>query len=508
MRAIAASACLLSLMGCMEVPIADADDRPASYALADPGVTHLGRLLSRHAPDAVGSGFAVLSSGRDALLALHGLASVSQKTLDVQYYIWRKDDTGRALLATLLQAADRGVRVRMLLDDWEPSWTDDELATLDAHPNFEVRLYNPSVSRSNRFLSVLLDFPRITHRMHNKAFIADNVAAIVGGRNIGDRYFSVSGDANFRDLGLFAAGQITRGVSESFDAYWNSPWSLRLQDIGYRDRTPGALGAMARQLEQPLHTAGDIPLRQSAFMAPHDRVEARFSRLIWAESAVVAVDPPDKPATSRATVLRELQDELVDNVDRELLIEVAYLVPRSFGVEALCHLARRGIRLHVLTNSLESSDAVTTYAGYQDSRKQLLRCGIDLYEMRGDGGMVERDRSALGANYSAHLHSKAAVGDNRHVFVGSFNADPRSVNLNTEIALLIDSPALAEEVSGFIRDGMSPLNAYRVSLEGEALVWHSAERGHPVASREEPGRTFWRGLYSDLLSILPIEGQL
>ena len=491
------------------MPVPDPAGRPASHALAEPGATGLGRLLGQHGPEEPGaSGFAVLSSGRDALLALHGLAALSEKTLDVQYYIWRKDDTGRLLLGALLDAALRGVRVRMLLDDWEPSWTDHELAALDAHPNFEVRLYNPRVSRSNRFLSVLFDFPRITHRMHNKAFIADNVVAVVGGRNISDAYFSVSGDANFRDLDLYAAGDITRRVSDSFDAFWNSPWSLRIDDVRYRGRAPVDPATMARRLDQPLHTAGEIPLRQAAIAPPQDRVKARFSRLIWAESAVVAVDSPDKPATDRGRVLGELQDRMVAHLDRELLIEVAYLIPRRLGVEALCRLARDGIGIRVLTNSIASSDAVATYAGYQGFRKPLLKCGIELYEMREEGGMVERDRQALGPKRSAHLHSKAAVGDGRYVFVGSFNADPRSVNLNTEIALLIDSPPLAEEVAEFIREGMSPTNAFRVYLDDDALVWDVSEGGRPVVSREEPGRTFWRGLYSDLLSILPIEGQL
>lgn len=457
--------------------------------------------------DPAASAFALLSSGRDALATLLDLAACCERSLDLQYYIWRKDDTGRLLMSVLIEAADRGVRVRVLLDGWEPSWTDTEIAALSTHDNLEVRLFNPTLSRRHSVLNLLRNPARITHRMHNKSFVADRAVAVVGGRNVSDLYFSVCADGNYRDLDVVAAGAVVAPVADSFEAYWTSAWA---QPVAPRPRlalSPVDLAGMRELVRVRLESAGQVPLEPRPG-EPLQRLRSRLSCMVRADAADVTADPPSKAATSEPTLLREVRRKLADRLDSELLIESAYLIPRGRGLKALSRLARLGIRVRILTNSLESSDAATTYAGYQRYRRRLLRHGVQLHELRGRGGAGEGDREALGDDVSAKLHSKAAVIDGRYVMIGSFNADPRSVNLNTEIALLIDSPTLAGQVTAFIEDGMQAERAYRLALRRGRLVWHAREGGRDVVLRREPGRTFWRSLWVLLLSLLPIDDQL
>lgn len=480
---------------------APATDAPARQAQP----AGLGRLLLHHAGERDGSGFALLTSGRDALLALHDLAAASERTLDLQYYIWRKDDAGRLLMSALLQAADRGVRVRILLDGWEPSWSDDEIAELSAHRNLEIRLFNPALGRRNRLLDLLRDPGRVNHRMHNKAFIADGAVAVVGGRNVSDRYFAIRSDGNYRDLDLFVAGPLVTRVTASFEAFWGSRWSV--------SPAPGVgcskeLTAFRESLRVRLETAGEHPLATPPG-TPVDRLAARLPALIWADAAYLAVDPPSKAATSEPSLLREVRRRLSGTLDTELLVESAYFIPRGEALRALCRLAGSGVRIRVLTNSLQSSDAATTYAGYRRIRPRLLRCGVELYELQGPGGLAEEDHRILGRTTSAKLHSKAAVIDGRYVIVGSFNADARSVNLNTEIAFLIDSPELAGQVAGFIGAGMAGDVAYRPALRDGRIAWRAEDPGGGERElRREPGWTVWRGLWLRLLSILPIDDQI
>lgn len=467
--------------------------------------TSLRELLQRHAEERDGSGFALLSSGRDALLALHDLAAASERTLDLQYYIWRKDDSGRLLMSALLQAADRGVRVRILLDGWEPSWSIDEIAGLSAHRNLEIRLFNPALGRRGRFLDLLRNPGRINHRMHNKAFIADDMVAVVGGRNVSDRYFAIRSDGNYRDLDLFVTGPLVTRVTASFEAFWGSRWSVSPASgaVGVED-----LAAVRATLQVGLETAGEYPLGTPAG-TPVDRLAARLPELVWADAAYLAVDPPSKTATSEPSLLREVRRRLSGTLDSELLVESAYFIPRGEALRALCRLAVNDVRIRVLTNSLQSSDAATTYAGYRRIRPRLLRCGVELYELQGPGGLAQEDHRILGDATSAKLHSKAAVIDRRYVLVGSFNADPRSVKLNTEIALLIDSPELAGQVAQFIGAGMAGDVAYRPELRDARLVWCAQQPGGGECElRREPGWTMWRGLWLRLLSILPIDEQI
>jgi cardiolipin synthase C len=344
--------------------------------------------------------------------------------------------------------------------------------------------------------------------MHNKLFIADNVVAITGGRNIGNRYFSADEAANYRDLDLLAAGPIARALSRSFDDFWNSAWSISVSLLDDGRESRAELRQFAEVLKRSAAaSSGELPATGPDFN-PVRYAESVFSELIWSANAAVVADRPDKLRTKNSRLLDELGARLAGDMTSRLLIESAYVIPERRGVEALCRLVKRGISVRLLTNSLASTDAITAYSAYRKYRKPLLQCGIELYEMRPNAAFVAEDWTWADASSSANLHSKAAVIDGRYVFIGSFNVDPRSVYLNTEIALLVDSQPLARETARFIKGGMSNENAWRLTLEDGEIVWHTRENGMALRLTEEPGTSLWQQIVTGLIALLPIERQL
>ncbi|MEQ8816276.1 MAG: phospholipase D family protein [Thalassobaculum sp.] len=460
----------------------------------------LQRLCRRHLPDGGGSGFTLLSTGPAAFLTLHGLTVAAERTLDVQYYLWEDDGSGRRLLTALLDAADRGVRVRLLLDDIGAPSSDPELARLDAYPNVEIRLYNPFPHRFGLVFALLFQSRRVTRRMHNKAFVADRVAAVVGGRNVGDRYFEFDPRRNFRDLDLFAAGPVVEQVAQSFDAFWDSSWSRPVGAIDRgRWRLADVRSTVRRGLRRRILRAGAGPYPGNVglqWRSYRSLVRDRFARLVVAERATVLVDAPDKPETGEPRLLESLLARIEQGPVSELLLESAYFVPARHGVSLLSHLARSGVRVRVMTNSAASGEVAVAHAAYRKYRRPLLRAGVELYELRADSAV----------DWGLNLHTKAAVIDRRRVFVGSLNMDPRSAVLNTEIGLLVDSEELAAQVAAFIEDGMSPARSYRAVLDDGRLAWLVGE--DPQPTRREPGASRWWLLLVRLLALLPIERQV
>jgi putative cardiolipin synthase len=484
------------------------EHRRVSTALSasDVAATSLGRFFAGPAASHPGaSGFELVVSGREAFVGRYALAARAAQTIDVQYFIWEADQSGRLLLTALLDAADRGVRVRLLLDDLHLEGRDAELAALDAHPNVEVRLFNPFVGRATHVFDFVLDFARVNHRMHNKAFIVDNAVAAVGGRNIGDVFFAVGGESNFRDIDLFATGPIVSRISESFDAFWNSAWAGSIRRVAHERPDPGAIRAMVKPAE-PLDTP------DPAFPFARDLAPARLgsfvrnlpARLIWGEASLLA-DRPDKPATSAPGVLEGLRAE-AGKPRRDLLLESAYFVPARSGVERLCKLVAEGVDLRVLTNSAATNDELAAFAGYAKHREALLRCGVELDELRSDADFIKKHWRWLKGHSTAVLHTKAAVFDHRKVLIGSFNMDPRSAYLNTELALLVDSAALAAKVTAFIEEGRAPENAYHLALDADGrLIWTARQGGTMLRLDAEPDIGLWKSLGADLISILPID---
>lgn len=470
------------------------------------GATRLGRLCRRFVAEPGRSGFTLIPSGPEAFATLHGLAVAAQRSLDVQYYLWEEDGSGRRLLSALLDAADRGVAVRLLLDDIGAPRSDPGLARLDAYPNVEIRLYNPFPRRFGLVFGLLFQARRVSRRMHNKAFVADRTAAVVGGRNVGDRYFEYDRRANFRDLDLFAAGPVVRRVAETFDAFWDSPWSrpIRAIDRG-RWRLADVRATVRRGLRRRIRQDGD-GLHPPAHDFPRRAFRAllrdRFARLVVAEDARVVVDAPDKVETGEPRLLEQLLAALDGPPMRELLLESAYFIPARLGTELLCRLARSGVAVKVLTNSAASGEVAIAHAAYRKYRRPLLRAGVELYELRARAAIGPADG---GDGREVNLHTKAAVIDRRDVFVGSLNVDPRSARLNTEIGLLVRSPELAGQVAAWIAEGMRPDRAYEAVLDRGRLAWR-VDGGPP--QRAEPGASVWRLLARRLLGLLPVERQV
>jgi putative cardiolipin synthase len=491
-----------------------ADDPPKDYprtqsaAFEDHRSTAIGRHLARASALHPGeSGFAILRDGRPAFTSRVALAGLAEKTLDVQYYIWEADTTGRILAEHLMRTADRGVRVRVLLDDINLKGRDAVIASLDAHPNIKIRLFNPFAHRSARALDFIADFDRINHRMHNKLMVMDNAVAIVGGRNIGDHYFQVHTEANFRDLDIAAGGPVVREISSVFDHFWNGEWSVPIGALVGRPYTQEDLLA-ARAAMRETMAADDYPypLDQDVtdLRAGLEKILADF---IWAPGKIVWDDPETIQATGSTSRMQEALSRRVQHLEKELLIESAYLVIRDRGVEAVETLQERGVRVRILTNSLASNDVLAAHAGYAKRRKALVENGVELYELRPDAGSIKQ--RILSGRSKAALHTKAIVFDRKDVFIGSFNLDPRSGDINTEAGLYVESPELAAQVIAYTDEGVLPENSYRVLLdEEEDLVWVTENEGREVRYEKDPRSTFWQRSVSSVIRVLPIEGQL
>lgn len=526
--------CALLLAACSTLPPATSLDRPVSHALAAPQTTPLGRSLAPlEAAHPGQSGFRLLTDGTDALQMRIALARATTKTLDLQYYIAAQDTTGRLLLAAALHAADRGVRVRMLVDDLNFDDSRQLMAALATHPSIEMRVFNPfgstheSVFARTEDLFTRID--RFSHRMHNKAMIADDEVAIVGGRNLGDEYFSASPTLQFRDLDVLAAGPIVDDVSASFDTFWNSAGAYPLATLDrhrYTTKDLNTVREMLRAHWRAQASAVDAKPHDAEPLASriaHDRLG-----LVWADASLSA-DSPRKATAPQAPYLSPPMHGLAEQLrgaDHEVLILSPYFVPHDAGVQLLRELTQRGVRVVVLTNSMASTDAIAVQAGYSPYRVPLLKSGVELYEYEPLQREHSRYFAGSGSNSRASLHAKAYVIDRRTLVIGSLNFDPRSAHLNTELALFIDSAPLAGEVAQLIDHAMSPSVCYHVQLATPAETEKLRSLGSPVSgltwTGDEPSPTgpylrtwsldpeagFMRNALTGLFLMLPIDSQL
>jgi putative cardiolipin synthase len=500
--------CLLIflLTGCAGLP--SLQDRPRSTADLDTGATRLGQALSAGNLAHPGkSGVYALADGRNAFAARVLLAQAAERTLDVQYYIWHKDMTGTLLLAALREAADRGVRVRLLLDDQGTSGLDTLLSALDAHPAIEVRLFNPFALRSVRALGYLTDFSRANRRMHNKSFTADSQVAIVGGRNVGDAYFGAADDVLFADLDVMAIGPVVSEVSRDFDRYWNSSSSYPVGGLLPK------VGAAA--LEQLSAAAADIvssaqamayvrAWRGSVFAS--DLLGGRLA-FEWAVTRMVSDDPAKGlgSAEPRTLVVNKLKKKMGEPVS-ELNLVSPYFVPTAAGVDALVQLVQSGVKVRLLTNSLEATDVAAVHAGYAKHRGALLEAGVSLYEFRRLTQASARRRTlGLRGSSASSLHSKTFSVDRARIFVGSFNFDPRSAGLNTEMGFVIESPVLAKRIFAAFNERMAE-EAYEVRLGANRQLYWLERRGKAVLRHDvEPGTSLRERASVFVMSVLPIE---
>jgi len=501
----------LLIMGCQNQP--SLENRTMTSAFADTDGTRLGRAI---APDAARnqgkSGIYALPEPGDAFAARALLAAAAEKSLDVQYYIWHGDLIGYLLFEALWQAADRGVRVRLLLDDNNTAGLDETIAALDAHPNIEVRLYNPLFHRGFRPLNYVTDFTRVNRRMHNKSFTADNQATIVGGRNVGDEYFGAGSGVGFKDLDVIATGAVVPEVSRTFDLYWNSQSAYPAASL-VGSASSDAAPALKRKFESvranPEATAYVKALRDTTLV--RDLLVGELP-LDWASVQLLRDDPAKTLDTSgrKDVLLLSAMLQAVGRPAKSFDLVSPYLVPGKHGTKAIVGLAKQGVRVRILTNSLAATDVSAVHAGYAKRRDELLDAGVRLYELKPTAGREEaREKKGIGGSSSASLHAKTFALDGTRIFVGSFNFDERSALLNTEMGLLIDSPALAERlVKSF--DGDVPLSAYEVrhAAGSRDLEWIERTSSGEKRYDSEPGGGFFRGMWIGFLSILPIEWML
>jgi cardiolipin synthase C len=504
---------MLSLGACGGLP-KGGERAPSTAAKGNGGTALAAAVRLRVAAHPGQSGLHALPDGRDALVARLALADAAQRSLDVQYFIWNKDLAGKVLLEHLFRAADRGVRVRLLLDDLGTMPSDATLLAIDSHPNIEVRMFNPVALRSPRLLGMIADLVRINKRMHNKSFTADGQVAIVGGRNIGDEYFGANEAMNFADLDVVVIGPVVREVSDEFDLYWNHQASIPIAALSRQNTTSEEFAAKRARL-----TAFNTTAEYSAY-AESVR-DSEFARQLknhavsysWGRATIVS-DHPDKVLTSAAKTETHLAPKLrqvVDATKRELFLVSPYFVPGKKGVELLAGVRQRGARVVLITNSLASTDGVPVHSKYQLYRKPLLRAGVELYEIKPTAGALQERRPGSfrgpSGSGSAGLHAKTFAFDRRIGFIGSYNLDPRSSKLNTEMGVLFDCPPLAKRLPETTERDLDR-NAYRVELAGHRLVWVTREGDKQVRYNSEPEAGLWKRIKAQVLSWLPIEDLL
>lgn len=484
--------------------------RPPSTALAAPQATTVGALFAETAAQHPGkSGFLLIPEGGRAYTARLAMTDLAEKTLDAQYFIWDVDTTGRIMADRLIRAADRGVRVRLLLDDYyQTEEADIGVAALDAHPNIEVRFFNPVGNRRWRSWSLVSDFGRLNHRMHNKLFIMDNAVAVGGGRNIADTYFGVRPDQNFRDLDFGMAGPVVQDLSASFDLFWNGEWAVPLGAV-IAERTSEADYRRLRQRLADNIAAGGYPYPVDEGIAElRQRLLDIRDSFVWAPSRVLVEDPARVGGDGGDPVITQAILKRLDTTERELLIESPYVILLDRGIAEVAKLTGRGVTVRILTNSAVTNDVMAAHAGYANTREDLLAAGADLYELRPDSDMKRQWSLAAGKSRAA-LHAKALVFDRQTVFLGSFNFDPRSRFINTEIGIVIDSPELAGQVAAFMDEGVTPGNAFHVTLDDAGdLVWTARNGDAEIRFDADPETTLWDRFLLDLVGLLPIDEQL
>jgi len=476
---------------------------PDSF-LTDQGQVHL-------APGSQDSGFQLLDTGRDAFLVRAALIEAASHHIDAQYYIWNDDATGRYLAGRLVAAADRGVQVRLLLDDINAAGKEPLFASLGSHPNIQVRIFNPARSRSgvSRLLALLVDFDRINRRMHNKTLVVDGYVGIAGGRNIGDEYFDEHPTLNFRDRDVMALGPMAGEMTDNFEAYWNSQWAYPLADLYPLPLSEQASDALARLTREPSGTKTFQAAPPQNRQAAETLLSGWFAGMVQAPGELVFDPPPEDPeapANARQNTAKALY-RLVEAAESEVLIESAYLILAEDQLEDLSRVAHPALEIAAITNSLASNDLVTNHSGYARWRTEMLEQAIELYELRpGAPACLKWVASRSACEQGAvSLHSKAVVFDRETLFIGSFNVNLRSMYLNGETVLIIHSPELAETVANDIRYAMAPENSWQVSLDERGdLVWQSS--GQRID--HEPGVGFWRRVTSKFLSWWPLEKYL
>ncbi|WP_323815863.1 phospholipase D family protein [Cellvibrio sp. NN19] len=527
---------MLGLSGCQSLPERSSlniePDSPVidQTFVAATTLAKTAQTLSQQNPEK--SGFFVLADGIEALSARLHLIDAAEKVIDVQYYIWHDDSVGKVMQYRLLQAADRGVKVRLLLDDMDTAGKDDRLLALDQHPNIQIRTFNPFPNRNSRWKDFLTSGVRVNHRMHNKSITADRSASILGGRNIGDEYFNASTLVNFADVDVLTLGKAAEEVADSFDLYWNSENAYPLTAIAHaKDGSVETLESLADMYKTFLAAAGETPYSDSLKNAKFNSYTS-FEQIPfhWSEWQL-AYDLPSKMSTDSITSATHLAPQLAaiaKNATSSITIVSPYFVPGKDLTKHLTDLVSKGIHVRILTNSLASNDVALVHAGYLRYRKGLVKGGVELYELkpkttqlinRPEGVSTlnttpsgtsngQEKKSPWYAGSKSSLHGKYFVFDNAEMFIGSFNLDGRSIELNTELGVYFVDRDYAKMLDDIFSKN-APRNAYKIQLSDKGKVeWHGIEDGKPVVHTAEPNTSTWTRFSTRLLSFIVPEKQL
>jgi phosphatidylserine/phosphatidylglycerophosphate/cardiolipin synthase-like enzyme len=518
-------------VGCASLPAHV--QRTPSHAFADPAGTALGRLVAaKRAQDhaRAASGFVLLDSVDAAYASRLALIRAAEHSVDLQYYAVHADSSTELLLEAMRAAARRGVRVRLLLDDFNTVGKDAQVLRLAFEPNVQIRLFNPLPGARDSLIGHIVgslhDAGRISKRMHNKLFIVDGAIGITGGRNLGDAYFGADGKSNFVDLDVLAGGPIVRDMSASFDHYWNDDLAYPMQSL-VTAKDLERLREEPRQPQEPPAPPAAAPASESRGgmvlpdVAPHDVARAQrrefdleAMRFTWAPAVLLTdqpgkVGPGDDEVDAGETVIDGLL-QLMDGARREVLIVSPYFVPGAQMMERFRQLKQRGVRVRVLTNSLASNDAPAAHAGYARYRKGLLEAGVELHEMRAAPGVAGFDAGpnvglgsagggSKGNGSRASLHSKAVVIDGRLAVIGSMNLDLRSKEKNSEVGLVIRSAPFAKACAARIED-MIDHGSYRLVRRGGGFLWKAPEGADFKDATTEPGASWKQKLLAGAIA--------
>ena len=497
------------LGGCATVDF----DHPKTITSAfnDTGDTSLGQSLAGLAEAHPGqAGFYPVIDSIDALAIRLLMAKRAERSIDAQYYLITGDIVGNLFIGALLEAADRGVRVRLLVDDIFTKGYDAVMAALDSHPNIEIRIFNPFARRSARVLDAITSFGRINRRMHNKSFTVDNQMTLVGGRNIGDEYFAARQDKKFGDVDVLGVGPVVGDVSQMFDQYWNHRYAVPAPVFVDLPKDPDeALRQLRDRIKQAYDRVKKTRYAEALQSSILRKLQKDANALTWAPYELV-YDSPDKAkrhkAKEAASIMTPLR-ETVLNAQQELVVISPYFVPRKKGIEGFRSLRGRGVNVTVVTNSLAATNQILVHGGYAPARMPLLNMGVKIYEVRADA-TVSGEEHVDAEDAKATLHTKVFIVDRSKVFIGSFNWDPRSAYINTELGVIIDSPAIGEDFVERVESQLST-QTYEVFLnEQGSMRWRGMENGQEVVLTREPQAGFWRRMGGRFMRLLPIRGQL
>ncbi|MGB5392433.1 MAG: phospholipase D family protein [Thermoanaerobaculia bacterium] len=496
---------------------ASTTDKPESWAFNEPETTYLGQTAAAIAADHGGeSGFLLLDRGRDALSWRLILADAAEKSIDAMYFLWKNDASGKVLMQRLLAAAERGVRVRVLIDDSMTASDPEYLALFGAHPNVELRLYKPFGPKHKsllRWVDYAAHMKVIDRRMHNKLYLIDGSVEIIGGRNMGNEYFEYPGDFVFRSRDLLALGPVVETSGAAFDMYWNSDWTVPIEDVV--SHVPSAEEAAANMAALDAFAA-DPANYPAGFYDDPRQIDSEMAELdndlLWGQGTLLIDDVPDKDGEPQTHAELDRTGvkigEAAEQATGEALIQSAYLILEDDGAVGLENLIQQGLTVKLATNSMAANNHLSSFVSYRKQRKRMLEGGAEVYEMRPDG---KTERAQFTAEELAEhktffgLHAKTMVFDRKVVFVGSFNLDPRSVDLNTEMGLLVESETLGMAVADSIENDIAAGNSWQVILKDDGKVaWVSMEDG--VVTEEfdtEPMTTAVKRAEADALAIVP-----